>query len=100
MLWRVLQEREFERVGGTPAIKIDIRLIAVTDHDFLREVDEGSFRRDLYDRCADTLFRRWLSENGPRISRFLYDITSQRSNSRKEHWDYSVVTPGREMCAS
>jgi transcriptional regulator with GAF, ATPase, and Fis domain len=53
MLLRVLQEREFERVGGTQAIKIDIRLIAATNHDLLPEVDEGSFRRDLYDRLCE-----------------------------------------------
>jgi DNA-binding NtrC family response regulator len=52
MLLRVLQERKLERVGGTEAIKIDIRLIAATNHDLLREVDEARFRRDLYDRLC------------------------------------------------
>jgi DNA-binding NtrC family response regulator len=51
-LLRVLQEREFERVRGTQAVRIDIRLIATTNHDLLREVEEGRFRRDLYDRLC------------------------------------------------
>jgi DNA-binding NtrC family response regulator len=49
---RVLQECKLERVGGTDAIKIDIRLIAATNHELLREVEEGRFRRDLYDRLC------------------------------------------------
>ncbi len=52
MLLRVLQERKLERVGGTEAIKVDIRLIAAINHDLRREVDEGRFRRDLYDRLC------------------------------------------------
>ncbi len=49
-LLRVLQENEFERVGGSAVIQVDVRVVAATNKNLHREIEEGRFRADLHDR--------------------------------------------------
>ncbi len=51
-LLRVLEQQDFERVGGSESVSVDVRIISTTNKDLLQEVKQGGFRRDLYYRLS------------------------------------------------
>ena len=89
-LLRVLQEREFERVGGIKTIKVNVRIIAATHRDLPKMVEQQKFREDLYYRLsvfpifvpplakrktdiillADHFMAKYAEENGKKVSKF------------------------------
>lgn len=73
-LLRVLQDKEFERLGGTKILKVDVRLIAATNRDLRAALEEGTFREDLYYRlnvvAIDIPPLREHKEDIPALARF------------------------------
>ncbi|CAA9891346.1 Nif-specific regulatory protein [Candidatus Methylobacter favarea] len=85
-LLRVLQEGEFERVGGTQTIKVNVRIIAATNRNLEEEVTEGKFREDLYYRLnvmpVQMPALRDRTEDIPQLSEFLLGRISEQQGGR------------------
>jgi transcriptional regulator with GAF, ATPase, and Fis domain len=85
-LLRVLQEREFDRIGGTTPIKVDVRVLAATNRDLLKEVRDKSFREDLYYRLSVFPIHlpplRERTDDLPLLARFLVEKFAARIGRR------------------
>ncbi len=85
---RILEEQRFERVGGSKTIQVDVRIIAATNKDLKREIDEGWFREDLYYRLnvipVDVPPLRERTEDIPLlVEDFLEEFAQEGKSARK-----------------
>jgi transcriptional regulator with PAS, ATPase and Fis domain len=96
-LLRVLQEREFERVGGTRPIKIDLRLIAATNQNLQEGVQSGKFRKDLFYRLNVVAVTvpplRERREDIPQLVEHFIGKTARKCNARMKS-----LSPEAKLC--
>jgi Nif-specific regulatory protein len=99
-LLRVLQEREFERLGGHETLKSDVRLIAATNKDLERAIEKGSFREDLFYRLnVFPIFIPPLRERKP-VVLLLADHFLQRYSAEHGRDIRRLATPAIDMLTS
>ncbi len=87
---RVLQEREFERIGENRTIKVDVRIVAATNADLLKMVKDGTFREDLYYRLNViavhlTPLRERPDDIPPLVQNFLGKFSSRETAKSPDH---------------
>ena len=91
-LLRVLEDRQFERLGGTKTLTVDVRLIAATNRDLRAALEEGSFREDLYYRlnvvAIDIPPLREHKEDIPTLANFFLERFARQS-----HKPIQAITP-------
>ena len=96
-LLRVLQDREFERLGATKTLKVDVRLIAATNRDLRDALEEGTFREDLYYRlnvvAIDIPPLRERKEDIPPLAEFFIEKFARESSK-----SVRGITPEAMQC--
>ena len=96
-LLRVLQEREFERVGGVAPLPVDVRVIVATNRELERAIGEGTFREDLYYRLnVFPIFMPALRERKPDIL-LLADHFLEKFATQHERPIKRITTPAIDM---
>jgi len=96
-LLRILQEKEFERIGGTRTLRVDVRIIAATSKDLERSIEEGTFREDLYYRLnVFPIFIPPLRERKTDIL-LLADYFVEKFNRKHKKKVQRISTPAIDM---
>ena len=96
-LLRVLQEREFERIGGNRTFRVDVRIVAATSKDLERSIEEGTFREDLYYRLnVFPIFMPALRERKTDIL-LLADYFVEKFNQKHKKDVRRISTPAIDM---
>ena len=94
-LLRVLQEQQFERVGGEDTVQVDVRVVSATHRDLKKAVDEGTFREDLFYRLHVIPFRvpslRERREDIPLLVNHFIKKLGPRANPRVRRIDESAL---------
>ncbi|WP_347489085.1 sigma-54 dependent transcriptional regulator [Desulfoscipio sp. XC116] len=95
-LLRVLQEKEFERVGGTKCIKVDVRILTATNRNLKQLVDEGKFREDLYYRVNVVNIKvpplRERKEDIPRLVNYFLNKAARKFNKEISGITHEAIT--------
>ena len=94
-LLRVLQEQQFERVGGEETVQVDVRVVSATHRDLKKAVDEGNFREDLFYRLHVIPFRvpslRERREDIPLLASHFIKKLGPRANPQVHRIDESAL---------